>query len=112
MADVYKLIADIVCNSIDEEWEKAEVQIESCMWSMLYTNAFYYLKNGDKKAFRLIDDTFDDDLGEKIFELQESMSSNHKWNKAVYTLERNGHFDIDFEWDQALQIRMEGVKNV
>ncbi len=37
---------------------------------------------------------------------------NIKWNKAVYTLERNGHFDIDFEWDQALQIRMEGVKNV
>ena len=26
-----------------------------------------------------------------------------KWNKAVYTLEKNGHFDMTFEWDQTLQ---------
>ena len=26
-----------------------------------------------------------------------------QWNKAIYTLEKNGHFDMTFEWDQALQ---------
>ena len=25
------------------------------------------------------------------------------WNRAVYTLEKNGHFDMEFEWDQELQ---------
>ncbi|WP_315602431.1 hypothetical protein [Treponema socranskii] len=38
-----------------------------------------------------------------VFELQESMFPEHKWNRAVYTLEKNGRFDMEFEWDQALQ---------
>ena len=103
MADVYKLLADIICASIDTEWEKVEVKIESSPKKMLSTNACYYLANGNKKAFELLDENYDEDLGENIFELQESMSPVHKWNKAVYTLEKNGHFDMTFEWDQTLQ---------
>ena len=33
-----------------------------------------------------------EDLGENVFALQESMSPEHKWNKAIYTLEKDGHF--------------------
>ena len=40
---------------------------------------------------------------DNVFELQESMFPEHKWNRAVYTLEKNGHFGMEFEWDQALQ---------
>ena len=40
---------------------------------------------------------------ESVFGLQESMQPEHKWNKAVYDLEKNGQFDMTFEWDQALQ---------
>ena len=43
------------------------------------------------------------DLMDSVFELQKSMSPEHKWNKAVYALEKNGHFDMTFEWNQALQ---------
>ena len=43
------------------------------------------------------------DLMDSVFELQESMFPEHKWNRAVYTLEKSGHFDMEFEWDQALQ---------
>ena len=103
MADVYKLIADIVFDSIDGEWEKAVVEIESAMWEMLHTTAYYYAKNGDKKSFRLINNNSNEDLGENVFELQEAMYPNHKWNRAVYTLEKIGHFDMEFEWDQELQ---------
>lgn len=42
-------------------------------------------------------------MGKNVFALQETMSPEHKWNKAVYTLEKNGHFDVTFEWGQALQ---------
>ena len=103
MADVYKLLADIICASIDTKWEKVEVKIESSPKKILSTNACYYLANGNKKAFELLDENYDEDLGENIFELQDSMSPEHKWNKAVYTLEKNGHFDMTFEWDQSLQ---------
>ncbi|MBQ3670309.1 MAG: hypothetical protein II921_02380 [Treponema sp.] len=103
MADVYKLLTDIICKSIDYEWEKAVVEIESSPKRMFSTNACCYLKNGAKKAFELLDENSDEDLGEKVFELQESMYPNHKWNKAVYTLEKSGHFDMTFEWNQALQ---------
>ncbi len=103
MMDVYKLIADMICNSIDDKWEKAVVEIESSLGKMLSTNAYYFFKDGHKNAFGLINDNQDEDLGENIFALQESMYPEHKWNRAVYTLEKNGHFDMEFIWDQALQ---------
>lgn len=103
MTDVYKLIADMICNSINDDWNKAAVEIESSLGRMLSTNAYYFLDDNNKHAFELIDDNQYGDLGENIFELQKSMSSKHKWNKAVYTLYKNGHFDMTFEWNQALQ---------
>ncbi len=103
MTDLYKLIADMICNSIDDKWEKAVVEIESSLGKMLSTNAYYFSEDGHQNAFGLINDNQDEDLGENIFELQESMYPEHKWNRAVYTLEKNGHFDMAFEWNQALQ---------
>ena len=128
MTDVYKLIANMICNSINGKWDKAIVEIESSLGRMLSTNAYYFYNNEEKHAFELIEDNQSEDLGENVFALQESMSPEeliednqsedlgenvfalqasmspeHKWNKAVYTLEKNGHFDMTFEWDQALQ---------
>ena len=103
MTDVYKLLADIACSSIKEDWKYITIEIKSSMWKMFNTTPFYYLESGEKKSFKLLDDDLDIDLGECFFELQESMFPEHKWNRAVYTLEKNGHFDMEFEWDQALQ---------
>ena len=102
MADVYKLLATAICESIEDEWEKATVKIESslnkmCIFDCSYSDNFQNIRrfSFDKmKGFY---------MGKNVFELQESMSPEHKWNKAVYTLEKNGHFDITFEWNQALQ---------
>ena len=103
MTDVYKLVADIACSSIKEDWKYITIEIKSSMWEMFNTTPFYYLESGEKKSFALLDDDLDIDLGENVFELQEAMYPNHKWNKAVYTLEKNGRFDMEFEWDQSLQ---------
>ena len=103
MTDVYKLLADIACSSIKEDWKYITIEIKSSMWEMLHTTAYYYAKNGDKKSFRLINNNSNEDLGENVFELQDAMFPEHKWNRAVYTLEKSGHFDMEFEWDQALQ---------
>ena len=103
MTDVYKLLADIACSSIKEDWKYITIEIKSSMWEMFNTTPFYYLESGEKKSFKLLDDDLDIDLGVCVFELQESMFPEDKWNRAVYTLEKSGHFDMEFEWDQALQ---------
>lgn len=110
MTDVYKLIANTICNSIDDDWEKAVVEIESSFNRMLSTSAHYIRKNGEEKAFELQDDDQEEDLGEIIFGLQESMFGKHKWNRAVFTLESNGKFNMDFKWDQELQDKWDGKK--
>ena len=99
MTDVYKLIANMICNSINGKWDKAIVEIESSLGRMLSTNAYYFYNNEEKHAFELIEDNQSEDLGENVFALQESMSPEHKWNKAIYTLEKDGHFYIDVELD-------------
>ena len=81
MTDVYKLIANMICNSINGKWDKAIVEIESSLGRMLSTNAYYFYNNEEKHAFELIEDNQSEDLGENVFALQESMSPEHKWNK-------------------------------
>ncbi|EPF2929534.1 immunity protein YezG family protein [Vibrio navarrensis] len=36
---------------------------------------------------------------------------NNKWNRAIFTLEPSGSFNIDFEWDQALADEIERLNN-
>ena len=33
-------------------------------------------------------------------------SDIHKWNRAVFTLDSDGNFSIDFEWDESLEDEM------
>ena len=66
MTDVYKLLADIACSSIKEDWKYITIEIKSSMWEMLHTTAYYYAKNGDKKSFRLINNNSNEDLGENV----------------------------------------------
>ena len=102
MADVYKLLATAICESIEDEWEKVTVKIESSLNKMCSFQTEYTLASSEKKELKFPLLTAND-LMDSVFELQESMLPEHKWNKAVYTLEKNGHFDMTFEWNQALQ---------
>ncbi len=62
-----------------------------------------YLINGEWK------DNLDHDLTREtmlsIFDFHKDSEKNNfaPWNRAIYTLEKNGHFDMEFIWDQALQ---------
>ena len=67
MTDVYKLIANMICNSINGKWDKAIVEIESSLGRMLSTNAYYFYNNEEKHAFELIEDNQSEDLGENVF---------------------------------------------
>ena len=100
--DLYKELGNLIIDSIDVEWSIVIVKITSSLNKMCEFDCSY---SNDKINF--INFYFDKVrgffMGKNVFELQESMLPEHKWNRAVYTLEKNGHFDMEFEWDQELQ---------
>lgn len=100
--DFYKDLGQAIQNNISDNWDTVIVKIESSLNKMCSFQAEYTLSSFEKKELKFPLLTVNT-LMDSVFELQESMSSEHKWNKAVYTLEKNGHFDMTFEWDQALQ---------
>ena len=100
--DLYQELGKAVQDNISGKWEKATVKIESSLNKMCSFQAEYTLSSFEKKELKFPLLTVNT-LMDSVFELQESMSPEHKWNKAIYTLEKNGHFDMTFEWDQALQ---------
>ena len=121
--DFYKDLGQAIQNNISDNWDTVIVKIESSLNKMCSFQAEYTLSSFEKKELKfplltvntLMDSVFE--LQESMSpehkwnkavytlekNLQESMSPEHKWNKAVYTLEKNGHFDMTFEWDQTLQ---------
>lgn len=102
MADLYKELGNLIVETIDDEWKKVVIKITSSMNKMCIFDCSYSDNSENIRKF-----SFDKMkgflMGKNVFELQASMSPEHKWNKAIYTLEKDGHFDMTFEWDQALQ---------
>ena len=104
--DLYKELGNAIQKNIFGEWEKVTVKIESSLKKMCSFHAEYVLSSKETKELKFPVLTVSD-LMDSVFELQESMFPEHKWNRAVYTLEKSGHFDMEFEWDQALQDKWE-----
>ena len=102
MADLYKELGNLIVETIDDEWKKVVIKITSSMNKMCIFDCSYSDNSENIRKF-----SFDKMkgflMGKNVFALQASMSPEHKWNKAIYTLEKDGHFDMTFEWDQALQ---------
>ena len=101
MNNIYKLIGNELSVSLNSDWDKIILEIE-CSDKHVSASAKYVL-NGNWK------DNLDYDLSRDamlaIIKLHNTAEENNftPWNRAVYTLEKNGHFDMEFEWDQALQ---------
>lgn len=103
LEDLYKIIGDELYNSLKSDWDKIELNIE-CSDDHIGMNA-KYLINGEWK------NNLDHDLTREtmlsIIDFHKDSEKNNfaPWNRAVYTLEKNGHFDMEFIWDQELQDR-------
>ena len=99
--DIYKNIGSQLNDSIDSSWDKIELNIE---YSDKYigTNAKYQINGEWKNALNL---ALNRETKIDLIKFHNSAKELHfaQWNKAIYTLEKNGHFDMTFEWDQALQ---------
>lgn len=105
--EIYQSIADNINNSIDQQnWAKAKLDIEITGVGVVGYSGAYEVNNichdiSVRKISR--------DVRTWVRELHSitTEGGNNRWNRATFTLEPNGKFDMKFVWDQALQDEVE-----
>ena len=102
MKKIYAYIGKVLNKSIGKiDWNTITLNIKAavdyCGFDGTYTDSSQSVHDLD------IDIPFE--MDKKIALLLELSEKNNfaSWNRAVYTLEKNGHFDMEFIWDQSLQ---------
>lgn len=91
---------------INGEWVKAKLDIEVIGKMVSFTGNYLNNKNETKQ----IDvDEFDFQLTFDVLELHKitTEGGNNKWNRAVFSVQPDGAFDMEFIWDQELQDEIE-----
>lgn len=99
---MYKFIGKyLVSNIQSEDWKRIVLNMEINDRYRSFQGAYFDCMDAEHDLGII----FSIEFGEKIKEFYLFTKENNfaPWNRAVYTLERNGHFDMTFEWDQALQ---------
>jgi hypothetical protein len=99
--DIYSTIASNINSVINEEWIGAELNIEA-IGEMASFTGNYVNKNDQKQQLDV--DQFDFDLTFDILELQKITTEDdrNRWNRAIFYLQSDGEFDMQFIWDQEL----------
>ncbi len=104
MEEIYMYIGTVLNECIGElDWNTITLNIKAapgyCGYDGTYTDSSHSAHDLDIKI------PFE--MDEKIGSLMDLSEKNNfaPWNRAVYTLEKSGHFDIEFIWDQELQDR-------
>ena len=100
--DVYQSIAVGMSKNIEGQWDKSTLFVEFFDGAANFKGEAFL--QGDKNNFSVDDNAFDD-----FDELHQITTENleNKWNRAKFTLEPTGKFNMDFEWDQELADEIE-----
>ena len=102
MNEIYTFIGKLLNDCmIDNNWKSIVFNIQADVDFCSYDGNFID-SNGNLHD---LDIEIPIEMDDKIWRLLGLTKENNfvRWNRAVYKLENNGHFDMDFEWDQALQ---------
>ena len=106
MNEIYTYIGNVLNQGMNNvNWKSIQFNIEAdsiyCGYDGTYTDSL--------DASHDLDIDIPYEMDDKIWRLLELSKENNftPWNRAVYTLEKSGHFDMEFEWDQALQDKWE-----
>ncbi|WP_394146618.1 immunity protein YezG family protein [Vibrio atypicus] len=101
--ETYRSIAQNIIDSIDSSWDKAVLNIEVVAGDTIGFNGEYII-DGEHVSFKFRN--FDRRKlsrdGKSLHKVTTKNDSNI-WNKAKFTLYPTGKFNIEFEWDQALE---------
>ncbi len=101
---IYKFIGKyLVSNIQSKDWKKIILNMEVNDRYRGFDGAYFDCMDVEHD----LGIAFSFEFGKKIKELYQFTKEHNfaPWNRAVYTLEKNGHFDMEFIWDQALQDR-------
>ncbi len=104
--DIYQSLAFGITENINNTWEKATLSVEFFEDSADFKGEYFTHKT--KKFFEVSDHAFDD--FEELYKLTTENPVN-KWNRAKFTLESTGDFNMEFEWDQELADEIEQLNS-
>lgn len=105
--EIYLNIGRGISNAIDEpHWTSAKLDIEIVGDGVVgYTGDYQVNSTSVDLSVRKIPR----DIRNWLKELHSitSEGGNNKWNRAIFTLEPDGKFDMEFIWDQELHDEIE-----
>ncbi len=107
--DIYTSIGQNILDSTDNLWENSEVIANVYDGAVELKGGSQYKGQFTSFKFRNFDRRIISDFQElhKIT----TEDSDNKWNRAKFTLESTGDFNIEFEWDQELADEIEQLNS-
>jgi len=97
--ELYQKLADVICQSIEDEWEKAWITAR-VLDDFDEAEYDYELSDGSKKWF---DPGFEGNnmVADTLKELRTLMkqSGMKPWNRIIFTLTAKGKFNIDLSYE-------------
>ena len=105
VSEIYNRIGQRIIDSIRSEWITAALQVEYVGSVKAFLE--YKTDNGEVKN-TILQDSFKNmrDIKE-LNAIMTAENNKNKWNKAVFTVNPEGKFDMQFIWDQELQDEIE-----
>ena len=110
--DIYMSIAQNMIENIPtNNWISSHVEIEYFGNDALEMGGGVKTSDNEFRSFKFR--KFDRRIISDFHNLHQitTEDSDNKWNRAKFTLEPTGKFNIDFEWDQALADEIERLNN-
>lgn len=96
--DIYASIAQVITDSIKEEWTQAVLRIEYLPKRKGYKGHYLDSAGGKKQLRPRPPFELDDALNE--FHTLTTEGGNNRWNYIYFTLYPNQQFEVDFVWDE------------
>lgn len=104
--EIYAAIATNIVDALKEDWISATVNFEVLDGMVGYDGSYV---SGAGQEGQIDVDEFDLQLTSDLLELHgiTTAGGNNRWNRAVFALEPQGKFDMQFVWDQELHDEVE-----
>jgi len=101
--EIYLNIGQGIVNAIaDEKWNEAKLYIEVVGTGVVSYNGEYFTDNKETKNISVRN--VSREIRNWIRELHDitTEGDRNKWNKAIFNLNAQGKFNMEFIWDQEL----------
>ena len=109
MDQLYQSISQNILNNVNDGWDFACINAE-VLDGVVKLNGGYEIDSVFTPfKFRQFDRRIIDDF--KAIHTITTEDSYNKWNKAKFSLESTGKFNLEFEWDQELADEIERLNN-